>query len=109
VDEAWLKEVTGMARTRIPALADVPIDRLGCWAGLYEMSPDKHALLGKVHGAVNLWTATGNSGHGVMHSPAEGQLLAELILDGKFSTLDASILRPTRFADGAAIQGPLLL
>ena len=56
-----------------------------------------------------LWTATGNSGHGVMHSPAEGELLTELILDGKFSTLDASILRPTRFAEGAAIQGPLLL
>jgi sarcosine oxidase subunit beta len=109
VDEAWLKEVTGMAHTRIPALADVPVDRLGCWAGLYEMSPDKHALLGRVHGAVNLWTATGNSGHGVMHSPAEGELLTELILDGKFSTLDASILRPTRFAEGAAIQGPLLL
>jgi glycine/D-amino acid oxidase-like deaminating enzyme len=73
------------------------------------MSPDKHALLGRVHGATNAFTASGNSGHGVMHSLAEGQLLAELIVDGAFQSLDATSLRPTRFAEGAAIQGPALL
>jgi glycine/D-amino acid oxidase-like deaminating enzyme len=73
------------------------------------MTPDKHALLGRVHGAVNAWTATGNSGHGVMHSLAEGQLLTELIVDGAYAALDATPLRPTRFAEGAAIQGPALL
>lgn len=109
VDETWVKEVTAMARARIPALREVPIDRLGCWAGLYEMSPDKHALLGRVHGAVNAYTATGNSGHGVMHSLAEGQLLSELIVDGAYTALDATTLSPTRFAEGAAIQGPALL
>ncbi|MEO6067661.1 MAG: FAD-dependent oxidoreductase [Gemmatimonadota bacterium] len=109
VDDAWVREVTVMAQARIPALRDIPVDRLGCWAGLYEMSPDKHALLGRVHGATNTFTATGNSGHGVMHSPAEGQLLSELIVDGSFQSLDAASLRPTRFAENAAIQGPALL
>jgi sarcosine oxidase subunit beta len=109
VDDAWVREVTGMAYARIPALRDVPVDRLGCWAGLYEMSPDKHALLGRVHGATNAYTASGNSGHGVMHSLAEGQLLSELIVDGAFQSLDATSLRPTRFAEGTAIQGPALL
>jgi len=109
VDDAWVREVTGMAHERIPVLREVSVDRLGCWAGLYEMTPDKHALLGKVHGAANAFTATGNSGHGVMHSLAEGQLLSELIVDGAYSTLDATSLRPTRFAEGAAIQGPALL
>ncbi len=109
VDDAWVREVTAMAYARIPALRDVPVDRLGCWAGLYEMSPDKHALLGRVHGATNAYTASGNSGHGVMHSLAEGQLLSELIVDGAFQSLDATALRPTRFAEGAAIQGPALL
>ncbi|HTK57084.1 MAG TPA: FAD-dependent oxidoreductase [Gemmatimonadales bacterium] len=109
VDEAWVQEVTLMGRTRIPALREVAVDRLGCWAGLYEMSPDKHALLGRVHGAANAFTASGNSGHGVMHSLAEGQLLSELIVDGAFQSLDATSLRPTRFAEGAAIPGPALL
>ena len=109
VDDAWVREVTAMAQARFPVLRDVAVDRLACWAGLYEMSPDKHALLGRVHGATNAYTATGNSGHGVMHSLAEGQLLCELIVDGTFQTLDASALRPTRFAEGAAIQGPALL
>lgn len=109
VEESWVREVTGMAHARFPVLREVPIDRLGCWAGLYEMSPDKHALLGAAHGASNAYAATGNSGHGVMHSLAEGQLLSELIVDGAYSTLDATALRPTRFAENAAIQGPALL
>ena len=109
VSDEWVKEVTGMAHARFPALRDVPVDRLACWAGLYEMSPDKHALLGNAHGASNAYCATGNSGHGVMHSLAEGQLLSELIVDGAYTTLDATSLRPTRFAENAAIQGPALL
>ena len=109
VDDAWVREVTAMGQARFPVLRDVAVDRLACWAGLYEMSPDKHALLGRVHGASNAYTATGNSGHGVMHSLAEGQLLSELIVDGKYVTLDAAPLRPTRFAEGAGIQGPALL
>jgi sarcosine oxidase subunit beta len=109
VSDEWVKEVTGMAHARFPVLRDVPVDRLGCWAGLYEMSPDKHALLGKAHGASNAYCATGNSGHGVMHSLAEGQLLSELVVDGAYAALDATSLRPTRFAENAAIQGPALL
>jgi len=109
VDDGWVREVTMMAHARIPVLRDVPVDRLGCWAGLYEMSPDKHALLGRVHGATNAYTASGNSGHGVMHSLAEGQLLSELIVDGAFQSLDATVLRPTRFAENAAIQCSALL
>ena len=109
VDDAWVREVTGMAHARFPVLRDVPVDRLGCWAGLYEMSPDKHALLGRVHGAANAYCATGNSGHGVMHSLAEGQLLSELIVDGAYRSLDATPLRPTRFAEGAAIKDSALL
>jgi len=109
VDDAWVREVSGMAAQRIPVLRDVPVDRLACWAGLYEMTPDKHALLGRVHGAANAFTVSGNSGHGVMHSLAEGQLLSELIVDGAYSTLDATALRPTRFAEGAVIEGPALL
>jgi sarcosine oxidase subunit beta len=101
VDREWLAAVTRMAHRRIPLLRDVPIDVSRSWAGLYEMSPDKHAILGRAPGCENLYLINGSSGHGVMHAPALGALLAELISDGKFSSLDASALRPSRFAEGA--------
>lgn len=100
VDTAWVERVTAMAHSRVPVLHGVPIEPAACWAGLYEMSPDKHAILGPAPGCPNLFLANGSSGHGVMHAPALGQLLAEIISDGAASTLDARALRPTRFAEG---------
>jgi sarcosine oxidase, subunit beta len=100
VEDSWLEEVTRKTRERVPCLRDVEIDRAGCWAGLYEMSPDKHAILGRAPGVENFYLANGSSGHGVMHAPALGQLLSEIILDGEARALDARDLRPTRFAEG---------
>jgi sarcosine oxidase subunit beta len=108
-DEGWLPEVTSRAHRRIPALRDVEMDRGACWAGLYEMSPDRHVLLGAAPGVANLYLANGSSGHGVMHSPAIGHLLAEIILDGAASTLDVHALRPSRFTEGEPIASPELL
>jgi sarcosine oxidase subunit beta len=99
-DEAWLDGLLARAHARVPCLADVPVDRAACWAGLYEMSPDKHALLGRATNLENFWLINGSSGHGVMHAPALGQLLAEMILDGQAGTLDVHALRPSRFAEG---------
>ena len=96
VEPAWLDDVARIARTRVTALANVPIERTACWAGLYEMSPDGHAILGAADGVPNLYFANGSSGHGVMHAPALGQLVAELLLDGAASALDVSALRPNR-------------
>jgi sarcosine oxidase subunit beta len=103
VDESWLPGLLERAHARVPCLKDVPVDRAGCWAGLYEMSPDQHALLGAAPGLENLWLINGSSGHGVMHSPALGQLVAEMILDGAATALDVRSLRPSRFAEGEAI------
>jgi sarcosine oxidase subunit beta len=100
VDPAWVEQVVAMARRRVPALRGVEIDPAACWGGLYEMSPDKHAVLGPAPGCANLFLANGSSGHGVMHAPALGQLLAEIMSDGRASSLDVHPLRPTRFADG---------
>jgi sarcosine oxidase subunit beta len=73
------------------------------------MSPDRHALLGRAEGFDDLYLANGSSGHGVMHAPALGQLLAEIILDGAAHTLDVHALRPSRFAEGEPNVGPTLL
>jgi sarcosine oxidase subunit beta len=108
-DDAWLPEVTARAHRRIPRLRDVPVERDACWCGLYEMSPDKHVLLGAAPGIENLYLANGSSGHGVMHSPALGQLLSEIMLDGRAHTIDAHALRPSRFAEGEPIASPEFL
>ncbi len=100
VEDAWVNRVHGLARGRIAPLHGCTIDRPACWSGLYEMSPDKHVLLGKAPGVDNLYLANGSSGHGVMHAPAIGGLLAELILDGAARSLDIQPLRPSRFAEG---------
>jgi sarcosine oxidase subunit beta len=108
VEPSWIDRVTEIARTRVPALRGIAIDRGGCWAGLYEMSPDRHAILGVAEECPNLHLANGSSGHGVMHAPALGQILAERIL-GEPASVDVSALRPSRFREGAAIEAPELL
>jgi sarcosine oxidase, subunit beta len=109
VEDAWVGSVVETARERVPCLREASIDRAKCWAGLYEMSPDGHALLGRVEEIDNLYLANGSSGHGVMHAPALGQLLAEIMLDGAASTLDAHALRPSRFAEDEPNLAPTLL
>ena len=109
VEDAWIDEVRSIAADRVPALAGVEIDRARCWAGLYEMSPDGHALLGRAAGCENLVLVNGSSGHGVMHAPALGALAAELIVHGAPRSLDVQALRPTRFEEGAPLGDPGLL
>lgn len=109
LDTAWLDGVVSRAHRRVPALRSVPIDRAGSWCGLYEMSPDHHAILGAAPGIDNFWLINGSSGHGVMHAPALGLLLAEMILAGSATSLDVHALRPTRFLEGAPNPAPVLL
>lgn len=109
VDGGWVDAVTRRACERIPCLRDAAIDRAGCWAGLYEMSPDHHVLLGAAPEVPNLYLANGSSGHGVMHSPGIGLLLAEMMLHGAARSMDAHALRPGRFAEGEPVAGSALL
>jgi len=107
-DDVWMETVRRWAHDRIPVLRDVPIDPEHCWQGFYEMSPDRHAILGRDPQRKNVFLANGSSGHGVMHAPAIGQLVAEMIVDGNTS-IDVRALRPSRFAEGKPIRGPELL
>ncbi|MDQ3745034.1 MAG: FAD-binding oxidoreductase [Acidobacteriota bacterium] len=109
VEDAWVDEVVAKAHARVPRLRRAEIDREACWAGLYEMSPDRHALLGRAHGLENFYLANGSSGHGVMHSPALGQLLSEIITGGAATTLDTRALRPSRFDEGEPNAAPEFL
>jgi sarcosine oxidase subunit beta len=92
---------------RAPILGDLPI--VDAYAGLYEMSPDSHGIIGWAAEVEGLMLCNGFSGHGIMHSPIIGQCVAEIILDGAASTVDIHALRPSRFAEGAAIDEALAI
>jgi len=104
-DAGWLDRIREQTKKRVPALRDLEIGY--GWDGDYEMSPDKHAILGRLRD--DLYVANGSSGHGVMHAPALGQLLAEIIVHGRAGSLDVEALRPTRFAEGQPNLAPDLL
>lgn len=73
-------------------------------AGLYEVTPDAHPIIGRVPSLGGYYVVAGFSGHGFMHGPVAGLLLSEEILDGKAHTLDISSLRYTRFAEGDVVK-----
>ena len=73
------------------------------------MSPDRHAIIGWHPTVPHLFLANGSSGHGVMHAPAIGQIVAEMVLNGQAGCMDVHALRPTRFAEGLPVNGPALL
>jgi len=109
VDPAWLDDIAACAPVRVPVLRDAPLDWPRAWAGLYEMSPDHHAVLGWATGCPNLLLVNGSSGHGVMHAPALGLLAAEIAVLGGARTLDVHPLRPSRFAEADPVRGSALL
>ena len=99
VDLEWEQRHLGAAMRRMPLLEQAGLAHH--WAGLYEMTPDAHPLIGLLPPFRNAYVVAGFSGHGFMHGPVAGKLLADLILDGQTSTLDISALDPARFASGA--------
>lgn len=102
-DDDFVEKVYEKARHRAPFLADVAVVRDKCRAGLYENTPDHHAILGGCDIA-GLYFANGFSGHGVMHSPATGRALSEIMLDGESKFLDVSCLSIDRFARGELLH-----
>jgi sarcosine oxidase subunit beta len=104
VDEALLPDRLERLARRYPAAAGAQVGR--AWAGLYDMTPDAHPIIGFV--AEGVYAACGFSGHGFMQSPAVGRAVAEEILDGT-SELDLSPYRLERFAAGAVFPEEVVL
>jgi len=73
------------------------------WVGLYEMTPDRHPILGQAPGLQGFYLANGFSGHGFQHAPVVGRLLAEMIVEAGARTVDVSSLGLERFARGELV------
>ena len=72
------------------------------WAGLYEVTPDKHPIFGRTP-IEGFYLVGGFSGHGFMHGPVAGKLMSEIILDGAAHTVDVSMLDLARFEEDRQI------
>ena len=95
-------ETAEKATHRVPVFEEANIAR--GWAGLYEISPDNHAILGKVPEVEGFILAVGFSGHGFQHGPAAGMTIAELIWNGRSESIDIAPLALTRFKEGKTIK-----
>jgi sarcosine oxidase subunit beta len=108
-DYGFIEKILTRAVNRVPVFADVEVNPRRCWAGMYEMTPDHHAIIGRAPGVNGMFLANGFSGHGVMHSPATGKIVSELIVSGASSFTDATMLRAERFAEGNLLEETAVL
>jgi sarcosine oxidase subunit beta len=108
-DPAFIEKILTHAAARVPDFANLAVNPRRSWAGLYTMSPDHHAILGPAAEVRGFYFANGFSGHGVMHSPATGRIIADLIVHGETQVIDARDLNVQRFAEGRAIEETAIL
>jgi sarcosine oxidase subunit beta len=102
VDEAFELVNLEAAGKRMPILEKAGL--ASHQAGLYEVTPDAHPIISRIPDLSGYFVVAGFSGHGFMHGPGSGLLMAEEILDGKAHTLDISSLRFGRFAEGDLVK-----
>jgi sarcosine oxidase subunit beta len=108
-DAAFVEKILMRAADRVPVFENLAVNPRRAWAGLYEMTPDHHPILGPAPGLAGFFLANGFSGHGVMHAPATGKILSDLILHGTTDLIDASLLSLSRFAEGRMIEETAVL
>ncbi|HEV2884890.1 MAG TPA: FAD-binding oxidoreductase [Pyrinomonadaceae bacterium] len=108
-DPSFVEKILTRAADRVPCLVDAEVNPRRAWAGLYEMTPDHHAIIGAAPDVEGLYFVNGFSGHGVMHSPASGRITADLILRGQSDLIDAAQLSVERFAQGRTLEETAVL
>jgi sarcosine oxidase subunit beta len=104
VDETLVADWLDRLTYRYPLAAGVGVAR--AWAGLYDMTPDAHPIIGWISDGV--YAACGFSGHGFMQAPAVGEAAAEELLSGS-SSFDLSPYRLERFEEDVVFPETLVL
>ena len=108
-DNSFVEKILTRAAYRVPCLAEAEVNPRRAWGGLYEMTPDHHAIIGPAPNVKGLFFVNGFSGHGVMHSPASGRITADLILQGNSELIDVAKLSVERFAEGRLLEETAIL
>ena len=103
-DNGFVEKILTRAAARVPCLADAEVNPRRAWAGLYEMTPDHHSIIGPAPNVKGLFFVNGFSGHGVMHSPASGRITADLVLHNHSDLVDANELSVDRFRTGKLLK-----
>ena len=101
VDPEWELVHMEAAMQRLPLLERAGV--MSRVAGLYENTPDAHPIFGPTE-VEGFYVVAGFSGHGFMHGPVAGLLMAEILLDGRAHTVDVSMLDAARFREGRLIR-----
>ena len=102
VDLSVVEEASGGLVRRMPGMADATFR--GGWSGLFTTTPDWHPFLDRVPGVEGLYCAAGFSGHGFKLAPMVGVVMAELVLEGRSTTIDISQLGFDRFKEGRPMR-----
>ncbi|MFZ1614271.1 MAG: FAD-binding oxidoreductase [Holophaga sp.] len=106
--EYYVEEVNLPMQERMPNVATCKLK--SGWASLYDTcSADHNAIVGWHDEHPGLLLQVGYSGHGAMESPAVGICLAELILTGKYQTIDCTPLRWSRFREGDLVHEKIVI
>src|SRR5258707_1392172 len=109
-EPSFIEKVLTCAANRVPVFENLAVNPNRAWAGLYEMTPIDHSIFGPVPGLPGFFLANGFSGHGVMHAPATGKIVSDLILQGKTAIVDnVSVLGFDRFAKGELLHETAVL
>ncbi len=109
-EPTFIEKILERAADRVPCFENLAVNPKRAWAGLYEMSPDHHCILGPVPELRGFFCANGFSGHGVMHAPSTGRIVSDLILHGATTIVDkVEVLSPARFAKGELLHETAVL
>ncbi len=104
LDWDWLEQVLRTGVDRFPWWEELGVDRRGSWWGYYGVSPDNSPFIG-AHPGVEEWIdACGFSGHGIMHAPAAGKAVSEIVCDGVAHTVDVGAFGHERFEMGGLVE-----
>lgn len=101
VSAAFIDELAKRFGARWPCFSDSLF--VNAFTGLYDVTPDWHPILGKVQAVDGFYMCAGFSGHGFKIAPAVGELMAELILEGKTQTVDLGRFDLARFEAGGEL------
>jgi sarcosine oxidase, subunit beta len=108
-EPGFIEKVLTRAAERVPVFENLAVNPKRAWAGLYEVTPDHHCILGAVDQVRGFFLANGFSGHGVMHAPSTGKILSDLILTGSTEIVNPELLSLNRFATGRLLEETAVL